>query len=73
MEGLYNKYSVSKTDGSEIDPSAEYFVLRIDEHCEDKKHLDACKKALLTYAESIKGHIPKLSEDLIKRYNLCGI
>lgn len=27
---LYNKYKIEKTDGTPIDPNAEYFVLRPD-------------------------------------------
>ena len=69
MRGLYNKYKVSKVDGSSTDPSAEYFVLRVDESCKDKQHLEACKKAVLVYAESIKDHLPKLSKDLIEKYS----
>jgi hypothetical protein len=30
MDGLYNKYVISKSDGSPIDPNAVYFVLRVD-------------------------------------------
>jgi hypothetical protein len=28
--GLYNKYKVTKVDGSPVDPRATYFVLRVD-------------------------------------------
>jgi hypothetical protein len=28
--GLYGKYTIAKADGSEIDPKAKYFVLRLD-------------------------------------------
>ena len=31
-EGLYGKYLLRKTDGSDIDPNARYFVLRFDGH-----------------------------------------
>ena len=29
-QGLYDKYIITKTDGSPVDPHAQYFVLRID-------------------------------------------
>ena len=67
MDGLYNKYVVSKSNGNKVDENAEYFVLRLDENGE-KNHVDACKKAILVYAENIKEFLPKLSEDLIQKY-----
>lgn len=41
--GLYGKYIIFKADGSEGDPEAKYFVLRVD----TDKH---ARKALLAYA-----------------------
>jgi len=29
-KGLYGKYKIEKTDGTPIDPKAQYFVLRLD-------------------------------------------
>ncbi len=29
-QGPYDKYAVTKTDGSPVDPEAQYFVLRLD-------------------------------------------
>lgn len=52
----------------EVDETNEYFVLRLDDNCKDKIHLEACRKAVLIYAEEIKNHLPKLSEDIINRY-----
>ncbi|MFW6272247.1 MAG: hypothetical protein ACOC2U_00490 [bacterium] len=69
-DGLYNKYIIKKTNGKPIDPNSDYFVLRLDDGCKDKKHLEASRKALLTYAEEIKDHLPKLSKDLIEKYDL---
>lgn len=66
-DGLYQKYIISKTN-EPIDENAEYFILRLDEGGNDKKHIEACRKAVLTYANEIKEHLPKLSEDLITRY-----
>lgn len=67
--GLHQKYVISKGDGGLIDGTAEYFVLRLDSGSSDKKHIDACRKAILTYAEEIKEHLPQLSKDLIERYS----
>lgn len=81
-KGLHGKYLIKKfshmksdTFGwgkkpvfKHVDPFAEYFVLRLDEHQKDKKHRDACISAVLHYAEQIKDHLPELSQDLIKRY-----
>ncbi len=54
----------------DVDPNAEYFVMRLDDGGKDKKHIDACRKAVLYYAELIKDHLPELSQDLIKRYKI---
>lgn len=51
-----------------VDENAEYFVLRLDENGRDPKHISACRKAIITYAEEIKEHLPDLSKDLIERY-----
>jgi hypothetical protein len=46
-EGLYNKYHISKSDGSECDPDAKYFVLRYDKLDANGK---AARVALKAYA-----------------------
>jgi len=66
-KGLYNKYIVRRADKKPNDKE-EYFVLRLDSHGSDKIHREACRKAVLLYAEEIKNHLPNLSKDLIKRY-----
>ena len=66
--GLHRKYIIKKSDGSLVDPDAEYFVLRLDVNGKDEKHTKACRKALMLYAEEIKDHLPVLSKDLIDRY-----
>lgn len=53
----------------DVDPEAEYFVMRLDSGGKDRKHIAACRKAVLTYAEEIKDHLPELSKDLIERYS----
>lgn len=80
-KGLHQKYVIRKVSGIKgdggfretlitkaVDPSAEYFVLRLDDGCKDKKHVEACRKAVLHYAELIKNHLPELSKDLINKY-----
>lgn len=66
--GLIHKYIITKTNGSPIDENAEYFVLRLDEGGSDPKHIAACREAIICYAKSIKDHIPKLSEELLNKY-----
>ncbi len=51
-----------------VDPEAEYFVLRLDDNGSDLKHIEACREAVLCYAEKIKNHLPELAEDIFKRY-----
>lgn len=66
-KGLYRRYNVSKVDGNN-DPSADYFVLRLDEHGDDKQHIEACRKAVMLYADEIESHLPQLSKDLREKY-----
>ena len=67
-EGLHMRYYVEKVSGKPVDEGAEYFVLRLDEKGKDPKHITACRKAILTYAEEIKDHLPTLSKDLFDKY-----
>jgi len=67
-KGLYDRYNVTKKIGYN-DPKAEYFVMRLDEHGDDINHINACRKAMLTYANEIAEHLPKLSEDILKKYS----
>ncbi len=80
-KGLHKRYYIQKIvinpdrdiDSSEtilkpVDENAEYFVLRLDKNGSDQIHIEACRKAVLAYAEAIKSHLPELSEDLIKCY-----
>src|SRR3990172_4091387 len=52
-----NKYIIQKTDGTEIDPQAFYFVLRLDKD-------PHAREAALTYAKSVAKENIKLSLDL---------
>ncbi len=67
-DGLHQRYNVSKTNGEPVDANAEYFVLRLDDEGDDNKHIKACRIGVLAYANAIKEHLPKLSEDIINRY-----
>jgi UDP-2-acetamido-3-amino-2,3-dideoxy-glucuronate N-acetyltransferase len=63
--GLMKKFIVAKSDGSDVDPAAVYFVLRLDDHdgC-DPVHAAACRAAAHLYADAIEDHLPLLSRDL---------
>ena len=53
-----------------VDSDADYFVLRLDENQKDKVHMNACRRAVLLYAQLIKEHLPQLSKDLIEKYSI---
>jgi len=62
MKGLYQKYLIFKSDGSPVDPNAEYIVLRID--------ADQCaRRAVRYYANQLlrEGSLTQLADDLRKR------
>lgn len=73
-DGIYTKRvdrispTVLKT--KEVDKGSEYFVLRLDTCGSDIEHIKACRVAVNAYAEAIKHHLPRLSEELIKKYPL---
>lgn len=62
MKGLYNKYIIQKVDGTPIDPSANYFVLRLD----TDPHARAAARL---YANRIYHENPLLSEDIWEKCN----
>jgi len=62
VKGLYQKYIIQKADGTPIDPSADYFVLRLDT---DKY----ARGAIRNYANRIYGDNPILSKELRDRCN----
>lgn len=66
--GLHRKYNIQKANGEQIEDGSEYFVLRLDSGGGDPVHIQACRDAILVYAEKIKDHLPDLSKDLIERY-----
>lgn len=59
MSDLYNKYTITKTDGTPVDPNAQYFVLRIDTD-------PAAREALLAYAKAIVKDDPEFAEQLLQ-------
>lgn len=65
--GFYNKYQISRTDGTPMNPENEYFILKIAGEGDDF-HINACRKALMTYADEIEAHLPELSKDLRQKY-----
>mgnify|MGYP001591337887 CR=1 FL=1 len=54
---LHQKYSGVKTDGSRVDPRAQYFVLRIDTDL-------AAQVAMLAYADAIEGENRKFADQI---------
>jgi len=58
MAGLYQKYIITKSDGTPVDPNAQYFVLRLD----TDSH---ARQAALAYARSIGTFNKKLAIDLL--------
>ena len=66
-KGLYFKYFIERADGSPIDPTDEYFVLKLSGKG-DQHHIDACQAAIRTYAAAIKPFLPELAQDLEIKY-----
>lgn len=63
MRGLYRKFRVERTDGTDKEPSGKhyrcrYFVLDLD-------HDKHAKAALCAYAKDCAAERPKLAEDLL--------
>ena len=54
---IHGKYTVTRKDGTEIDPNAHYFVMRFD------IDLNA-RKAILAYADLLKASEPVLAAEL---------
>lgn len=60
--GYEKKYIINKRSGKQVDPSADYFVLRLDKD----PHAIV---ALESYANSVKVDNEELYNDLIKKIN----
>lgn len=57
---LFGKYIISKADGSEVDPKADYFVLRLGSDV-------AARHAAREYALHVQAANPQLAADLRER------
>ena len=68
-QGLNQRYHITRTDGTALDPSSEYFILRVDEGGRDKAHLTASRMGVLAYADSVYPDNPKMAKDIYERYN----
>lgn len=70
-DGLYNKYLISKVDGSPINPENIYFVLKLkDVEASNQAHIAASRKAALVYANEIESCLPQLAADLREFLNV---
>lgn len=69
-KGLIKKYHITKNDGSDIDPNAEYFILRIDPYQKDKNHYNACISGLISYMQYTENK--NLAKDLESIINTNG-
>lgn len=58
-KGIYGKYEIRKTDGTETDPKAVYFVLRLDTD-------PWARAAIREYARACQGEQPELAVDIWK-------
>jgi hypothetical protein len=63
QEGLFNKFIISKADGSPIDPEAKYIVLRYDAKSSDGA---ASRRAIIAYARAISQSDPVFAADLLE-------
>ena len=68
-KGLHQQYVLTRADGKPLDERAEFFVLRLDEFGHNPVHIEACRKAILAYADAIVATKPELAKDLYSRYN----
>jgi hypothetical protein len=67
QKGVYLKYIVSRVDGTPIDPDDVYFVLKLNGKG-DRNHINACRGAVLKYAELIKPYLPDLTFDIVNQH-----
>jgi hypothetical protein len=69
QQGLFRKFDVRRTDGSDAPGGkhhgCEYFVL-------DVRHDPHAKAALAAYAEAVRATHPLLADDMIARYGLAA-
>lgn len=53
-----------------VKKNAEYFLLKLNNDCNDPNHIKACRIALHAYAAAISDYLPELATDLIENYPL---
>ena len=58
--GIKNKYEIRKIDGTQVDPEAWYFVLRVDKD-------PHAQIAAIAYAYSVEEDNPLLSKELLEK------
>ncbi len=56
----------------DVEPNAEYFVLRLDINGDDIEHIKACRIAINSYADAIQNHIPDLARDIREKYSIIN-
>lgn len=66
-DGLYAKYTIGRVDGTPINPEDVYFVLKLEGEG-DPNHIEACRKAIITYADEIREFNPQLAIELLEKY-----
>jgi hypothetical protein len=64
MSNLFKKYEIQKSDGTPVDPEAQYFVLRLDTD-------PAARHAALMYASYIGGSDPEFAKELREWVSEC--
>lgn len=64
QNGLYQKYTVQKSDGTPIDPNAKYFILRYDKNDDFGKY---SRRAIFEFAKWAQRNpeFKQLAEDLL--------
>lgn len=62
--GLHQRYAIRKADGTECDPRAAYFVLRLDGLGRDSGHIAACRAAARAYVANAPPYLQQVADDL---------
>ena len=72
QRGLYQRYNVTKADGSEPDPDAVYFVLRLDRGGSDPGWSKLCRGAVMQMMREIAARGGKHTKFAVDTMNLVG-
>lgn len=67
--GLYDRYKVTKQNGTPLIGDEYYFTLRLDRHSDDSVWTKCCRKAARELVRQLRKnkHLPKLANDLEKQ------